>query len=293
MTGRSEHCPNCGSIAKATDKYCGVCGAAVSSSESPEAASVGRRGLYVLLAAFGVMSLIVVAIAAIFAVNLLGEPESAANPTPVENGDDGETPDVGGPETSIPETPVGTAPKATSPGFTENGEPEDFPEPAPADDVEPSSVVASSTSAPAPDAGGATITYEPELAADGAFDTAWNVDGDGIGESITLEYDEPVAVGRIGIVPGYDKVDPADDTYRFFQLHVIERAEISFSDGSTVEADFERDPTIQYVDAPETETDSITITILETYPPGPSPSGETYPYTLDKAAISEIEVEGP
>lgn len=163
-----------------------------------------------------------------------------------------------------------------------------------ATDVQPDSVTATGTSAPAPDASGNTISYDPEKAVDGQTDTAWNVDGSGVGESITLDYDEPVTVSRIGIVPGYDKVDPSSGTYRFYQLYVIERAEIEFSDGSTVEANFDRDPSMQFTEVPETETDSIKITILESYSPSTtSPKGETYPYTLDKAAISEIQVEGP
>lgn len=159
--------------------------------------------------------------------------------------------------------------------------------------IEPSSVAASSTAASAPDASGESVSYEPEKATDGVADTAWNVDGSGVGESITLQYDEPVTVSAVGIVPGYDKVDSSDGTYRFYQLYVIKRAEIRFSDGSIVGADFERDPMMQYTDVPEKETDSITITILEAYPPGDSPFGDSYPYTLEKAAISEIEVEGP
>jgi hypothetical protein len=100
-------------------------------------------------------------------------------------------------------------------------------------------------------------------------------------------------VDRIGIVPGYDKVDPTDGTYRFYQDYVIREAEIRFSDGSTVHATFERDPAMQFTDVPETKIDSITITILDSYPPGNSPTGETYPYTINKAAISEIKVGGP
>ena len=163
-----------------------------------------------------------------------------------------------------------------------------------ASDVQPDSVTASATSTPAPDASGNTISYDAEKAVDGQIDTAWNVDGSGVGESITLNYDEPITVSSIGIVPGYDKVDSSDGTYRFYQLYVIKTAKIEFSDGSTVEASFDRDPQMQFTDVPETETDSIKITIKDSYSPSTtSPEGDTYPYTLDKAAISEIQVEGP
>ena len=157
----------------------------------------------------------------------------------------------------------------------------------------PSSMTASSTSSSAPDASGNTISYSAENAVDGQNSTAWNVDGDGIGQSITLHYDQPITVSRIGMIPGYDKVDSTDGTHRFYQLYVVKKARIEFSDGTSVEANFERDPSMQYTDVPDTTTDTVKITILDTYPPGNSPEGGNYPYTLDKAAISEIQVEGP
>jgi hypothetical protein len=158
--------------------------------------------------------------------------------------------------------------------------------------LDPSGVRASGVSDPAPDAGGQTVTYEPEQVLDGRPDTAWHVDGDGIGEWIELEYDSPVVVSEIGIIPGYDKYDPADGIDRFYQMYVVREAEITFSDGTTVTASFDRDPTMQYVSVPDVETTYVRITILDTYPPGNSPYGDEYPYTLDKVAISEILVDG-
>lgn len=159
--------------------------------------------------------------------------------------------------------------------------------------AKPSSVTASSTTPPAPDAAGNMISYDPENVVDGQNSTAWNVDGDGVGQSITLNYDKPVTVDRIGIIPGYDKVDPTDGTHRFYQLYVIKKAQIDLSDGTSVKASFSRDPSMQFTDVPNTTTDSVKVTILDTYPPGNSPYGDNYPYLLYKAAISEISVKGP
>lgn len=74
---------------------------------------------------------------------------------------------------------------------------------------------------------------------------------------------------------------------------MIRTAEIRFSDGSTVKANFARPPRMQFTNMAETKTNSITITILDTYPPGDSPMGEDYPFTAIRAEISEITVEGP
>jgi hypothetical protein len=137
------------------------------------------------------------------------------------------------------------------------------------------------------------ISYDPQNVVDGQNSTAWNVNKNGAGQSITLYYDKPVVVNRIGIIPGYDKVDPTDGTHRFYQLYVIKMARIEFSNGRSVVASFSRDPSMQYTNVPTTTTNWVKITILETYPPGNSPFGDDYPYLLHKAAISEISVEGP
>ena len=157
---------------------------------------------------------------------------------------------------------------------------------------QPASVEASSVNAPLPDASGQMISYEPENAVDGKQDTAWRVDGDGNGQSITLDYAQPVTVSRVGVIPGYDKIDSSDGTDRFYQLRSVRRAEISFSDGSSIEANFERDRAMQFFDVPNAKTTFVRITILDTYSPGDNPNGTTDP-PLDSTAISEIQVQGP
>jgi CHAT domain-containing protein len=138
-----------------------------------------------------------------------------------------------------------------------------------------------------------TVEYKLANLVDGRGDTTWQVAGTGVGEWIELKYDEPIKVGRVGIIPGYDKTDPCDGTDRFYQMYVVRKARFQFSDGSRIEEDFERKPKMQFVNVPDTETISIRITILDTYPPGEKPGESPYDYTLGKAAISEVKVEGP
>lgn len=177
-----------------------------------------------------------------------------------------------GPVTPAPETTVQASPPLTE-TVSASGE-------------TPSAISASSTAPPQEDAGGREHTYEPDNAIDGITETAWQVEEDSTGEYLLLEYDEPVVVTSVGVIPGYDKIDPFDGTDRFYQRHVVEEAEIEFSDGSSVEAEFDQDPKMQFTQVPETETEYVRITILDTYPPDASPGA-------DIAAISEIEVEGP
>lgn len=155
------------------------------------------------------------------------------------------------------------------------------------------SVKASATAEEAYDAAGDLVYYEPGNVVDGKPDTSWQVAVDGKEPWVLLEYDKPIRVSRIGIIPGYDKKDPHDGRDRFYEQHVVRKARIEFSDESQVEADFERDPAMQFIEeVPNTETTSVRVTILDTYPPEEkSPSGESYDFIYDKVAISEIEVE--
>lgn len=164
-------------------------------------------------------------------------------------------------------------------------------EKADAKDTEPTDATASGQSPPHQDNSGNFFTYEPEKAIDGIEDTAWRVSGDGKGQWIQLNYLKPVTVRAVGIIPGHDKIDSADGTDRFYQLYVVRRARIEFSDGTAVEADFERDRSMQfvYVDSPQT-TKSVRIEILDTYPPGNNPNGQQYPFLVYETAISEIDV---
>src|SRR5215210_6217190 len=179
------------------------------------------------------------------------------------------------------------------------------------------SVKTSATANAAPDSSGNWVTYEPEKVVDGQPDTAWQValedddvtyqeavDGqpdtawqvafkDGEEPWVSLEYDKPITISRVGIIPGYSKKDPADGTDRFYQMYAVRKARIEFSSGESTEVDFEQDPEMKFVEVPNTETTFVRVEILDTYPPRQkSPGGVSYDNGLfGKVAISEIEVE--
>jgi hypothetical protein len=158
---------------------------------------------------------------------------------------------------------------------------------------EPGSVRTSNTAVAGLDACGDEHVYAPANTVDGKPDTTWEVAGTGVGQWIELDYKKPISVNRVGIIPGYAKIDPCDGTDRFYQLYTVRKAEIKFSDGSIVETrTFDRKPAMQFTHLPNTErTSSVRITILATYPPKlHHPDGSTYDTLLGKAAISEIQV---
>jgi len=151
----------------------------------------------------------------------------------------------------------------------------------------PSGVSASRTAAAGIDSQNNPVTYEPENAIDGQNDTTWRVDGDGVGDWLELDFDAEVSVSKVGIIPGYDKIDAADGTDRFAQNRVVKKARLEFSDGSSVSAEFAQQRDMQFVELPKPiRTHSIRIVIEETYPPPPAPDGR------DFTPISEVQVQG-
>ena len=110
------------------------------------------------------------------------------------------------------------------------------------------------------------FTYEPEKAIDGDPETAWRVEGDGEDAYIQLDYTRPVKVSAVDIIPGHAKVDPTNGVNRFYQLHVVRRASIVFSDGTVKEAEFKRTNSSQRtsLDSPVT-TKWVRIEIQDTY----------------------------
>ncbi|MGH3905242.1 MAG: discoidin domain-containing protein [Pseudonocardiaceae bacterium] len=139
------------------------------------------------------------------------------------------------------------------------------------------------------DAGGTTVTYGPEKAIDGLFDTAWRCDGAGVGQRLEVSFPGPVTLTSIGIVPGYAKTDPYDGTDRYAQNRRISTVQYTFDDGSSLSQSFDTSPSsrnLQTLALSNVSTSHVTITILS------SVSGETTggQQPFDRIAISEVAV---
>jgi tRNA A-37 threonylcarbamoyl transferase component Bud32 len=142
-------------------------------------------------------------------------------------------------------------------------------------------VIASSTAESSTDAAGNPVTYLPANVIDGKVDTAWRTPGNGRGESITLIFDNPVNVVRIGLIPGYAKTDPETGANRFFQDRIITQVACQVPGLPDTMKRFRAAPVPQFV-AIDALTPQITVKIL----------GTTAPHGLDYTAISEIYVYG-
>lgn len=132
------------------------------------------------------------------------------------------------------------------------------------------------------DVGGAVITYGVGNTVDGDPATAWRVEGDGIGQTITFQFaDGPVVITEVGLIPGYAKVDPVDGTNRFFENRRIRQVEWAFDGAVTQDQAFGEDATVQFTMISSVPTRRVTLTIRETT------SGDR-----DFTPISEIVVRG-
>ncbi len=141
---------------------------------------------------------------------------------------------------------------------------------------------ASSTAPDSTDAGGAPVSFGVENTIDGDPTTTWRTEGDGVGESLTYRFEAgPVYVTRVGLIPGYAKVDPVDGTDRFDENRRVVQVRWTFDDGRTVVQDFSEAPDLQRVGFPPVLTSGVTVEVLA-----------TTDGVRDFTAISEVEVQG-
>jgi hypothetical protein len=151
--------------------------------------------------------------------------------------------------------------------------------------LQPTGVRASSTAPNATDATGHVVSYDARLISDNDPATAWRTAGDGSGQFVELTFDHAVTVERLGMIPGYAKIDARDAADRFAQNRRITRARYVFDNGHAVIQDFADRPQLQdlVLKTPETSR-HVHIDILATTAPG----DKAFNYT----AVSEIAVLG-
>ncbi|WP_051515808.1 discoidin domain-containing protein [Candidatus Blastococcus massiliensis] len=105
--------------------------------------------------------------------------------------------------------------------------------PAGDDPLRPRSVTASCQAPPGVDAANVPVTYDPAHTLDGVGSTAWRCPGSAVGQQLVFDFGRPVTVASVGLVPGYDKVDPVDGTDRFGENRTVTGVTWRFDDGTT------------------------------------------------------------
>jgi hypothetical protein len=142
-------------------------------------------------------------------------------------------------------------------------------------------VIASDTAPSSTDAAGNTVTYVPANVIDGNVQTAWRTPGAGQDVSVTLIFDNPINVVRIGLIPGYAKTDAQTGVDRFLQNRIVKAVSYQIAGLPNTTKTFRPRPVPQFVRL-DALTSRITVKILDTTAPG----------GLDYTAISEIYVFG-
>jgi hypothetical protein len=142
-------------------------------------------------------------------------------------------------------------------------------------------VIASSTAPSGTDAAGNPVTYAPSSVVDGNVETAWRTQGNGHEVTLTLLFDGPVDIVRIGLIPGYAKTDPVTGVNRFTEDRIISEVRYLVPGLPSTTKQFRPTPVPQFVSVSATAR-RITVEILHTTKSG----GKNY------TAISEIYVYG-
>jgi hypothetical protein len=177
---------------------------------------------------------------------------------------------------AAPVPPASTVPAPTGPPEPTVGAPQVASGP-----LAPDRLSASSSAPAGVDASGQPVTYEAGNLIDGKDETAWRVPGGGVGVTLRAEWDAPVILTSIGLLPGYAKVDPDDGSNRFWQNRRVLAVRYHFDDGTVVDARFAESPTLQPT-AVRVTTRRVTVEIAQTTPA----------QDRDYTAISELTFEG-
>ena len=195
----------------------------------------------------------------------------------------------GGAEESAPSPTTET----TAPATTSTTPP---PAPAPPDSVPPETTTtappdpaplpvrdaAASVAAPdSSDGCGDPTTYGAANAVDGERSTGWSIEGDGTGETLTLDLGGERRVRSVGLLPGYAKVDECTGVDRFPENRRPTAVTWTFDDGTEVSQPLEDAAEIQSI-----EVDATTSTVVMRI------DGVTSDPRRDYTVVSEVAVEG-
>jgi hypothetical protein len=152
------------------------------------------------------------------------------------------------------------------------------PDPAPL----PVQDVAASVAAPdSSDGCGGDTTYGAANAVDGERTTGWSIEGDGTGETLTLDLGGERRVRSVGLLPGYAKVDECTGVDRFPENRRPTAVTWTFDDGTEVSQPLEDAADLQAI-----EVDATTSTVEMRI------DGVTADPRRDFTVVSEVAVEG-
>jgi len=113
-------------------------------------------------------------------------------------------------------------------------------------------------------------TYDAENLRDKDRNTAWmeGAKGPGIGQWVSFVFPDMVTVTKIGIIPGYDRVEADAIGDRFYKNCRVKEIEVLFSDGEVLKFSLKDKRKMQYFKVPKIKTRFVKITITDAYTEG-------------------------
>jgi hypothetical protein len=123
---------------------------------------------------------------------------------------------------------------------------------------------ATCTSPSGQDASGHEVNYAASNLTDALADTTWRCGGPAIGKEITLRLPDKVAIGEVGLIPGYAKTDDATGDDRYAENNRVTRVRWTIGDTQVVQKmdGSPDDRSLRLLRVPKTEADEVTLQIL-------------------------------
>ncbi len=198
--------------------------------------------------------------------------------------------DARGADAPASTTPPTDEPTTPSPTPTESDGPSptvpDEPQGKPVDLAAEAQVKAPRPTAPGQSVGGAKVSYPPTNMLDGDPATAYRIDGNAAGTTITFTFDSPVTIREIGMINGYAKTEGKGAKRRdwYASNRKVTLVEWAFDDGTVAEQKLRNTTDLQVMQVTATPTRTVRLTLVEVSEPGPDPRNTT--------AISSVLLRG-
>jgi hypothetical protein len=184
-------------------------------------------------------------------------------------------PDPAGSDPGTLDVPDDAAPPATDPAAPPSTEPPT------AVDLVVDEITVPSTSASTVDGCGDPLSFADRQMIDGVESTAWRMDGDGTGVTVVLRLKGPRRVLSVGLIPGFDAVDPCNGTDHFATGRRLTNVTWEFDGGKRFEQKLINVATLQRIDV------DATTSRIELHIDGVSADPQD-----DFTAVSELVVRG-
>lgn len=142
---------------------------------------------------------------------------------------------------------------------------------------------------PSTDFAGNRMSYPPANMLDDDPESAYRIEGDASGTSVTLDLPEEATIHEVGLVNGYAKSDTSSDGKQidwYAKNRRILEVEWIFDDGTTVSQTLKETTDLQTISVDGAVTESIELRLTEVSPPGKGKLSK------DVTAISSVLLRG-